>query len=27
MKPILSPAQFDQLMKLTGEALNNPPEL
>jgi len=27
MKPILSPAQFDQLLKLTGEALNNPTEL
>ena len=27
MKPILSPEQFDQLLKLTHEALNSPSEL
>jgi Spy/CpxP family protein refolding chaperone len=27
MKPILSPEQFDKLLKLTSEALNSPPDL
>jgi Spy/CpxP family protein refolding chaperone len=27
MKPILSPEQFDKLLKLTSEALNNPSDL